>query len=37
MAKLKAHLEDIENYPRRYTDITEHQNKKGDKAKEEAE
>jgi phospholipid/cholesterol/gamma-HCH transport system substrate-binding protein len=37
VAKLKALLEDIEKYPRRYTGITERQRKKGDKAKEEAE
>ena len=33
--KLKALLEDIEKYPRRYTGITERQRKKGDEAKEE--
>jgi len=37
VAKLKALLEDIEKYPRRYTGLTERQRKKGDKAKEEAE
>ena len=37
IAKLKALLEDIEKYPRRYTGITERQRKKGDKAKEEGE
>ena len=34
IAKLKTLLEDIEKYPRRYTGVTEHQRKKGDKAKE---
>ena len=34
IAKLKALLEDIEKYPRRYTGITERQRKKGDKARE---
>ena len=33
--KLKALLEDIEKYPRRYTGVTERQRKKGDEAKEE--
>jgi phospholipid/cholesterol/gamma-HCH transport system substrate-binding protein len=37
VAKLKALLEDIEKYPRRYTGITERQRKKGDEAKEEGE
>lgn len=35
VVKLKALLEDIEKYPRRYTGVTERQRKKGDKAKEE--
>ena len=35
VVKLKALLEDIEKYPRRYTGITERQRKKGDEAKEE--
>jgi phospholipid/cholesterol/gamma-HCH transport system substrate-binding protein len=34
VVKLKALLEDIEKYPRRYTGITERQRKKGDEAKE---
>jgi phospholipid/cholesterol/gamma-HCH transport system substrate-binding protein len=37
VAKLKALIEDIEKYPRRYTGITERQRKKGDEAKEEGE
>ena len=35
VVKLKALLEDIKKYPRRYTGVTERQRKKGDKAKEE--
>lgn len=35
VVKLKALLEDIEKYPRRYTGITERQRKKGDEAKQE--
>ncbi len=35
VVKLKALLEDIEKYPRRYTGVTERQRKKGDEAKEE--
>ena len=33
VVKLKALLEDIEKYPRRYTGVTERQRKKGDEAK----
>lgn len=33
VVKLKALLEDIEKYPRRYTGVTERQRKKGDQAK----
>ena len=34
VGKLKSLLEDIEQYPRRYTGVTERQRKKGDKEKE---